>query len=184
MAERGGLFQISLMNVFRQAARERDAKKDLADVTDTDGRTLSRRAIERREGAGQATLREHLAQDLGNLMSTVHLEATTPLDGLDHVRKSVLNYGIQDMSRLTSDDFRGGRVAMELRASLLAHEPRLIAETLTVKQRSRDADAFQRVALDISAEMAARPVDVPLEFVAEIDTGAGKVALSNLVMQG
>ena len=45
-------------------------------------------------------------------------------------------------------------------------------------------DAAQRIAFDITAEMAARPVDVPLEFVAEIDTGAGKVALSNLVVRG
>ena len=50
--------------------------------------------------------------------------------------------------------------------------------------RRAEADSDQRIAFDITAEMAARPVDVPLEFVAEIDTGAGKVALSSLVVRG
>ena len=184
MAERDGLFQVSLMNVFRQAARERDAKARDDTVTDADGRVLSARSIERRDGAGQATLRDHLALDLGNLMATIHLEASVDLTGLEYVRKSILNYGIPDMSRLTVDDHRNAQVARDLRDALLAHEPRLIAETLQVKMRRAAADSDQRIAFDITAEMAARPVDVPLEFVAEIDTGAGKVALSSLVVRG
>ena len=184
MAERDGIFQVSLMNVFRQAARERDASTRDDTMTDGDGRVLSARSIERREGAGQATLRDHLAIDLGNLMATVHLEASIPLNGLDYVKKSILNYGIPDMSRLTVDDHRHNQVARDLRDALLAHEPRLIPETLVVKMRRPEADAAQRIAFDITAEMAARPVDVPLEFVAEIDTGAGKVALSSLVVRG
>ncbi|MFT4150236.1 MAG: type VI secretion system baseplate subunit TssE [Paracoccaceae bacterium] len=183
MAERDGLFQVSLMNVFRQAARERDAKVAETELTE-DGRILSARSIERREGAGQATLRDHLAQDLANLMTTIHLQAAQPLDGLDWVRKSVLNYGMQDITRLTADDFRSARVARDLRDALLAHEPRLIAETLNITLRSAETDENQRISFDIQAEMTARPVDVPLEFVAEIDMGAGKVALSNLKVRG
>ncbi|MGL6210195.1 MAG: type VI secretion system baseplate subunit TssE [Paracoccaceae bacterium] len=184
MATRDGLFQVSLMNVFRQAARERDAKTKDSTTTDDGGRVLSTRTIERREGANQATLKDHLAQDLGNLMGTIHLAAAQSLDGLPHVQKSVLNYGMQDMTRLTSDDFKNSAVVRDLKAALLEHEPRLIPESLVIKLRSNSADKHQRIAFDIRAEMAARPVDVPLEFVAEIDTGAGKVALADLVVRG
>jgi len=184
MAERDGLFQVSLMNVFRQAAREHDARKKDVTVNDDGGRVLSSRTIERREGANQATLKDHLAQDLGNLMGTIHLAAAQPLEGLPHVQKSVLNYGMQDMTRLTTEDFKNNSVMRDLRAALLNHEPRLIPETLVIKLRSNNADKQQRIAFDIRAEMAARPVDVPLEFVAEIDTGAGKVALTDLVVRG
>jgi len=184
MAERDGLFQVSLMNVFRQSARERDAtKKDLVFAEDG-GRVLSSRSIERRHGSDQATLRDHLAQDLGNLMGTIHLEAAQSLDGLPFVKKSVLNFGMQDMTRLTTEDFKSGTLVADLRATLLAHEPRLIPETLVIKLRSQHADQRQRISFDIRAEMAARPVDVPLEFVAEIDTGAGKVGLADLVVRG
>lgn len=183
MAERDGLFQVSLMNVFRQSARERDARTATSELVE-DGRVLSARSIERREGASQATLREHLAQDLANLMTTIHLQATLPLDGLDWVRRSVLNYGMQDITRLTADDFRSASVVRDLREALLAHEPRLIASTLNITLRSDESDENQKISFDIQAEMTARPVDVPLEFVAEIDMGAGKVAMSNLKVRG
>lgn len=184
MAERDGLFQVSLMNVFRQAARERDAKVDESQLSDGDGRVLSSRSIERRDGAGQATLREHLAQDMANLMTTIHLQAVEPLEGLVWVRRSVLNYGMQDITRLTADDFRSAKVVRDLREALLTHEPRLIAETVIITLRSDESDSNQRISFDIKAEMTARPVDVPLEFVAEIDMGAGKVALSDLKVRG
>lgn len=183
MAERGGLFQVSLMNVFRQSARDHDSRRRVDEVVDGD-RVLSARSIERREGASQATLREHLALDLGNLMSTIHLQATQDLDGFDHVRKSILNYGLQDLSRLTTEDTRIKTLARDLREALMTHEPRLISESLSVKLRKMDHGATQRIAFDINAEMAARPVDVPLEFVAEIDSGAGKVSITNLVVRG
>jgi type VI secretion system protein ImpF len=185
MNERGkGYFQVSLMNVFRQSAKEVDARKAETGVADDAGRTLSLRSLERREGAGQENLRDSLAHDLANLMGTIHLEAVLPLAGLNHVRKSVLNYGMQDMTRLTTSDIENASVLRDLRNALIAHEPRLIPETLVVKLRHRNEDSHQRIAFDITAEMAAKPVDVPLEFVAEIDVGVGKVSMTNLAVRG
>ena len=101
-----GFFQVSLMNVFRQAAQQRDAKSLKVTVADDGGRVLSARTVERRDGASQETLKSHLAQDLASLMGTINLEAVQSLDGLDHVRISVLNYGLQDMSSLTTENFK------------------------------------------------------------------------------
>ena len=178
-----GFFQVSLMNVFRQAAQQRDAKTQKNDVADNDGRVLSARTVERRDGASQETLKSHLAQDLASLMGTINLEASQSLDGLAYVRNSVLNYGLQDMSSLTIDNFRNAKVIKDMRAALLANEPRLIEETLDIKFRKNDADSHQRIAFDIKAEMSARPMDVPMAFVAEIDAGAGKVSISDVVMR-
>lgn len=183
MAERSGFFQVSLMNVFRQAAQDRDARASSESIAEDGGKVLSVRSIERREGASQVTLRSHLAQDLSSLLGTICLDAALPLDGLDHVKVSILNYGMQDMSRLTADNFRDAKLARDLRAALLAHEPRLIAETLEVTLRSVAANEEQRITFDISAEMTAKPVDVPLEFVAEIDTAAGKINLGQLTVR-
>jgi type VI secretion system protein ImpF len=183
MKDRGeGLFQISLMNVFRNASRERDARLANREVTD-DGAVLSVRSMERREGAGQSTLKDHLALDLSSLLGTICLDSTQPLDGLEFVRNSVLNYGMADLSRFTIDDVRRNKLTSDLKRALLAHEPRLVPESLVVKYRSGN-HTNHHIAFDITAEMAAKPVDVPLEFVAEIDTGAGKVALSSLTVRG
>lgn len=178
-----GFFQVSLMNVFRQAAQQRDAKAVKDIVADDGGRVLSARTVERRDGASQDSLKSHLAQDLASLMGTINLEAVQSLDGFDHVRNSVLNYGLQDMSALTTESFQNAKVIKDMRTSLLANEPRLIEETLEIKFRKNTADAQQRIAFDIKAEMSARPMDVPLEFVAEIDAGAGKVQMTDVVMR-
>lgn len=182
--ESGGHFQISLMNVFRQAADSGDAHEHDVAYEDSTDRVLSSRSIERREGAGEARLRDHLAEDLANLMSTIHLDAALDLAGHEHVRRSVLNYGMQDMTRHTTDSIRDVRMMQELRAALLAHEPRLIAGTLEIRLRRSDEDANQRIAFDVTAEMAAKPVDVPLAFVAEIDVAAGKVSMADLRVRG
>jgi type VI secretion system protein ImpF len=151
-----GYFQISLMNVFRQAARQKDAKDGFEESSDTQDRVLSSRMIERREGAADETLRSHLLQDLG----------------------------ILDLTSLTTADIKSQVLLKELRTSLLRHEPRLIDKSISVKLRSESEDSRQHVAFDISADMSAKPVDVPLEFVAEIDTGGGKMSLSSKGSRG
>lgn len=186
MKERSdGYFQISLMNVFRQAARQKDAKDGADPSSDTQDRVLSSRTIERREGAGDDTLRTHLLQDLANLFSTINMESAEPsLAEFPYVQASIINFGIMDLTRLTTADIKNQVMLKELRNSLLRHEPRLIDKSISVKLRSETEDSRQHVAFDISADMSAKPVDVPLEFVAEIDTGAGKMMLSNRGARG
>lgn len=179
-----GYFQVSLMNVFRQAAQERDAKSADAEIAEDGGRVLSRRTIQRREGAGEDTLRRHLLEDLSSLLGTINLETTQELADFPFVQNSVLNFGILELSRTSTDDINNAALLRDLKAALLRHEPRLVDGTVQVALRQVEADSRQRVAFQVTAEMTAQPVDVPLEFVAEIDVGVGKVALSNLVVRG
>lgn len=179
-----GYFQVSLMNVFRQAARDRDAKQAEVEVSEEDGRVLSKRAVQRREGAGEDTLRRHLMEDLVNLLGTINMETVQSLDEFPYVQKSVLNYGIMELSRNSTDNINSPALLRDLKTALLRHEPRLIDESLIVKLRHEATDSGQRVSFNVTAEMTAKPVDVPLEFVAEIDVGAGKLALSSLKVRG
>lgn len=180
-----GYFQVSLMNVFRQAAVEGDARRVDDSLSDTDdARVLSARTLERRDGAGQGQLRTHLANDLSSLMSTTHLEAVEDLKDFEHVRKSILNYGMRDMSTMSTSDIVDTRIMRELKAALIRYEPRLIPETVEIQLRAGGETVNQRLAFDIRAEMAAKPVDVPLEFIAEVDTGAGKVSMASLKVRG
>ena len=183
--QRGGpsQFQVSLLNVFRQAHAERDARHG----TGTDGeseRPVSARAMERRHGADQAVLKQHLETDLAHLMNTIHLEAVQPLAEHPRVRRSVVNFGLPDMTSITAGDVQSQRLQRRLRDCLIDHEPRLIPETVEVRLRNLQQDARQRVAFDFSAEMSARPVDIPLTFVAEIDVGAGRADMSKLETKG
>lgn len=167
------------MNVFRSAveARDADSKEDLTDGGD---KVLSTRVIERREGTNFETLKRFLLADLANLMSTVHMEAVEDLDAFPNVRQSILNYGVQDVTKLTREDTRKGDIRKQLKQALLDHEPRLIADTVNVRIQEYQDDTRHTVAFEVEAVMAARPVDVPLEFVAQIDSAEGKVQLAKL----
>lgn len=172
--------QVPLMYAFRDAFRQRDAKRALDERTEEGERILTARSAVRRRGASEEQLKANLDADLSNLVNTVNLGSTVDLDGLEHVERSILNFGVDDMTHVTSDAVSSSDVLKSLRAALIAHEPRLLPGTVAVKVREEFNDVTQRISLQVEAEMACRPVDVPLEFVAEIDVGSGKVKLSNL----
>jgi type VI secretion system protein ImpF len=84
---------------------------------------------------------------------------------------------MDDLTHLTVDSSDILSLAAALRAALIAHEPRLVPDTLRIERRETDEDNTQRIGFHAHAEMKCRPVDIPLEFVAEIDVGSGKVEL-------
>ncbi len=174
--------QLSLMHVFRAAHAQRDAAKEEHEIRDG-SRALTARSKERRQGTDEDTLRKHLSLDMASLMNTVNLDATQPLDDHPYVTKSVINYGFGDLSRLAGSAEGPEKIAAIIRKTLLAYEPRLIAETVEVTV-SEDSDvAGARLTFDIAAEMTASPVDIPLSFVAEVDNGAGKMKMTRLRVQ-
>lgn len=171
--------QVSLLQVFREANQAKDAQKSETIVEDGENR-LSSRAVQRRMGASQEKLKEHLSIDLANLMNTIRLEAVTDLRQHSYTAKSILNYGMDDMANMSSDIANRTSLIRRLRKALIHHEPRLIAETVEVVIREQDHELTQKICFDVQAEMAANPVDVPLAFIAEVDIGAGKVNLAEL----
>ncbi len=171
--------QLSLMHVFRAAHASRDAAKEQKNLVDGD-RELTQRSKERRAGTDEETLRQHLNRDMASLMNTVNLDATVSLEDYPYLRKSVANFGFGDLSQLAGTVDGPSKIAELIRKTLLAFEPRLIPDTLEVTASSDNDVADARITFDISAEMAASPADIPLNFVAEVDNGAGKIQMTKL----
>lgn len=167
------------MFAFRDAFSEGDAKKRLDERVGGE-RVLSERGSIRRRGGDEALLKENLAFDLMSLVNTIDLGSSIDLDGLDYVRRSVLNYGLDDITHLTSEEAGVSDVGRNLMAALTEHEPRLIRETLHVERQDGFDEVNQRIRFNVTAEMSCRPFDVPIEFVAEVDVGSGKVLLTRL----
>ena len=176
--------QVPLMYAFRDAARARDARREER-VTDTaEARVLTERGSIRRRGANEGQLKRNLDKDLSDLVNTVNLASSIDLAGLDHVRRSVLNYGVRDLSHLTRESITAYELTETMREALTSHEPRLLPATLEIEADTTYDEINQRISVSIRAEMACRPVDIPLEFEAEIDVGSGKVRLGNLGNSG
>ncbi|MBT0957269.1 GPW/gp25 family protein [Alphaproteobacteria bacterium KMM 3653] len=170
--------QIPIMYAFREAHKAKDAKVDAKTYVDGE-RVLSERAAMRRRGANEAQLKANFEIDLTNLTNTINLASCVDLDEHPNVAKSVLNYGIVDTTQFSTEDIKLLNLPRQLKEALLAHEPRFVPETMEITLRE-EADAnTQSISFDVNAEMACKPVDIPMEFVAEIDVGAGKMILSN-----
>ncbi|MEL7165897.1 MAG: type VI secretion system baseplate subunit TssE [Pseudomonadota bacterium] len=174
--------RISLMDVFRQSFAEKDAKATGTSDTEAGGMNtvanVSARSNARRLGVDEDTLRDHVRQHLAILMNTIRLDAAIDLSDTPNVAQSVVNYGFQDLSNLTRNELTGHHIAQSIKQSLSDHEPRLVKNSIDVKVELLQGDDYQRVAVHVSADLIADPADIPVEFTADVDTGAGKVVLN------
>ncbi|MFN4098625.1 MAG: type VI secretion system baseplate subunit TssE [Pararhodobacter sp.] len=165
-----------LLQVFRMTAEQGDSRRAPQRQDDSGARVLTGiRSLG--GGTDERALRTALSIDLGNLLNSINLSSSLDLSAYPAVRRSVLNYGIDDLISLTTGSTALSDVAEALRQALLAHEPRLVPGTLTVTRRDTAEETDQRIAFQVVAELRCRPVDLPLEFVAEIDVGSGKLDL-------
>jgi type VI secretion system protein ImpF len=174
--------QVSLMHVFRSAVERGDSRDGRTTYRDGD-REVTQRSKERREGTDEETLRRHLSNDMASLMNTIALDAIVDLDDAPYVRNSIINFGFSDLSTMSQSQFAATDVAKFIRETLIRHEPRLIAGTIDINVNIEAQSVSQRLTFDISAEMVATPVDVPLSFMAEVDMGAGKMQMTRLKVQ-
>lgn len=165
------------MSAFREAFAARDAKKRVVQTVGGERIVPGRHSSQRR--GDEVALRRDLAIDLMALLNSVELGATVDLSELDYVRKSIVNFGLRDIGRLTSEDEQVSLIKDDLRTALVRFEPRLNPETIQI-ERSETDDANQRIRFAVAVEMFCKPMDVPVDFVAEVDVGSGKITLSRL----
>jgi type VI secretion system protein ImpF len=168
------------MHAFRAAHAARDSRTR-HDLRDKDGERIidSRRTL-RRGSITESVLRREVATDLEALMNTVALESTVDLTDLDHVRRSVLNFGLPDISNRSIDETAVGDIPAEIRAALMVHEPRLVPSTIAVA-RDQSVDAKQlKVRFTVRADLLCDPVNVPVEFMADVELDSGKIVINRL----
>lgn len=170
--------RIALFDVFRHSFEERD---------DLEGRRSSEydrtsdvpQSVARREGVSEDVLRAHVRSHLEVLMNTVRLDAIEDLEEYPHIKRSVLNYGFQDMSNLTRRELLDKKVSQSIRQSLRDHEPRLVKGSVDVQVDLVNVSETQRLALQVMAELIADPADIPVDYQADIDSGSGKVTMQD-----
>jgi type VI secretion system protein ImpF len=165
------------MFAFRDAYEKHDANK--AEDIRVDGeRVISERSSIRRRGTDEVLLRNDLTRDLSSLVDTIDLASVTDLEGLEHVKKSIVNFGLYDLTHVILSSDATEEVIENLRRALLEHEPRLLPGSLTITRTDSSDDVGQRIKFSIRAEMMCKPLDVPVEFVAELDSTSGKVLVT------
>lgn len=185
--------KISLMHVFRSHFEEGRPKSI---------ETSQNPRLSTREGITETQLREHIDADLGALLSTVRLDSCfrerekepgnasfafsskSPWrEEYPYLAKSILNYGFCDLSDVTQYELQKPDLVRLIRESLIAHEPRLIASSIKITVRSDEGRAHQRLSLFVEADLIGDPVDISMDFDADVDLGAGKMRMSSVRVQ-
>jgi len=168
-----------LMYAFRSAREKRDAKQRL-DLRDEAGeRVIAARRAAARTTISEPHLRLEVTRDLEALVNSIALESSEDLSEFEAVRKSVLNYGLPDIANRTIDEASVSQINKELEAALETYEPRLIPGTIKVT-RDKGLDKLElKVRFLVRAELMCHPVNVPVEFVADVETNSGNISLKS-----
>jgi len=172
--------KVSIMQIFRTHHQERRKKQHAKRTQDDPENTLTTRRIDFREGVSEQQLRAHIEADLDTLMNTIRLDSSFSLEGAPHVEKSILNYGFRDLSSVTLRELGSDAIRNSNKESLINHEPRLVPGSIEVTVRRGEGGKDQRIDLQVSADLMGDPVDIPLDFDAEVDLGEGKLRMSKL----
>ena len=168
----------SLIYAFRAAHLAKDTRKrpqlgeeTLGGVPQTRSRAAQRQAI------NEATLRREVLHDLETLMNCVALESSIDLSDFPKVQKSILNYGFPDIARRTIDELEAEGLEAEIEEVVRTYEPRLDAQSLRVARDKNFNSSELKVRYLVRADLLCEPLNVPMEYVAEVEVTTGKIQM-------
>jgi type VI secretion system protein ImpF len=140
----------------------------------TDARAQHRRFVSAKQ------LRESVVRDLGWLLNCVRLSTTQSLDAYPYVAKSVLNFGLPDLSGRTASSVDVPELESQLRQAVLDYEPRLLPSSVSVQVlTSPPESSHNNLQLVIEATLLAHPVPLALWLRTEIDLENGEVSITD-----
>jgi type VI secretion system protein ImpF len=169
-----------LMYAFRAAHEKKDAKARI-DLRDESGeRVIAARRVTTRSPISETGLRREVMMDLLNLFNTTNLAAADDLSQAPEVRSSILNYGFPDLSWRTLDENGLIEVTRESEVALGDFEPRLDKRSIKARRDMSAREEELKLRFLVKADLLARPVNVPVEFVAEIELDSGKIKIDRV----
>ena len=126
-----------------------------------------------------AQYREAVLRDLAWLLNTkAHLDDEDLIENADEVRRSVLNFGFQDVNGLSIGRVSPERLQQNLAECIRTFEPRIIPESLSVEiQLDREAMNSRALCFVIHGQLWASPSPEALYLRTEIDMESGHANL-------
>jgi type VI secretion system protein ImpF len=124
-------------------------------------------------------LRAALLRDLAWLLNTGHLETLADLEDHREVKRSVLNYGIPDLTGLTIAGADTARIEKAVRQAIVDFEPRIAPETLRVSIETTEGETARRaMVFRIEGALWAKPSPQALYLKTEVDLDTGDVRVN------
>lgn len=174
----GGRVRNSLMEVFRSANDAKDARKRVETRDAVGGRIVSGTGTHSRAAASTADIQRGVSLDLERLMNAVHLAADIDLSDHPHVYRSIINHGFIDLARMSIEEAAVNGVAAEIESALRTFEPRLEPATVTVRRDDTIDPSELKLRFIVRAEIRANPLNVPVEFIADLERDTGRIKVA------
>ncbi|WP_077035852.1 type VI secretion system baseplate subunit TssE [Pelomonas sp. KK5] len=95
-------------------------------------------------------------------------------------RKSVLNYGMPAFSGVTLSSLDKRSIEREVKAAIVAFEPRINSDKLEVELRLDPRNHYNSIQLVIRGEMWSQPVPLELMLSADVDVETGNTRVRDL----
>lgn len=120
-------------------------------------------------------LRDIIQRDLSWLLNTGNIQSTFDDTLYPNVARSVLNYGLTEVSGEYSTTRRAELIRQSIMRAIEAHEPRIIPGTVDVTLTPGEEATDMSVSLIIRADMWAQPMPMELYLRSKVDVTTGEV---------
>jgi type VI secretion system protein ImpF len=169
-----------LMLAFRAANVARDAKTKIDLRNEQGERLIAGRRTTGRTPISETMLRREVARDLESLMNTIAFESTEDLAAFPRVQRSILNYGFPDIAHRSIDEISVDDLGAEIRSVLMTYEPRLDRESIRATRDMTARAEELKLRFVVHADLHCNPLNIPVEFVADVDLESGGIQINRL----
>ena len=130
------------------------------------------------QSISQRQFKEAVVRDLGWLLNSVALDVCVDLHKFPEVRRSVLNFGLPDMSGHTSSNVDVRAIENSIRTAIQQFEPRIIRNSLKVKIHSNpDEMSHNSLVFEIAGAVFGQPSPFHVVLKSELDLECGEFQL-------
>jgi len=130
------------------------------------------------QSMSQSQFKTAVIRDLGWLLNSVALDVCLDLEKYPEVRRSVLNFGLPDMSGHTSSNVDVRMMESSIKNAIYLFEPRIIRSSLKVRIRSNpDEMSHNSLIFEIAGAVFGQPSPFQVVLKSELDLECGEVQL-------
>ena len=127
------------------------------------------------QSMSQKEFKDAVIRDLGWLLNSVSLDVCVDLEPYPEVRRSVLNYGMPDISGHTSSTINVKTVESSLKQAIREFEPRIIRNSLRVKVHSDPSDMSNNsLVFEIEGAVFGQPSPFQIVLRSELNLECGE----------
>ena len=130
------------------------------------------------QSMSQTQFKEAVIRDLGWLLNSVALDVCVDLHKYPQVRRSVLNFGLPDMSGHTSSNVDVLTIENSIKTAVQLFEPRIIRNSLKVKIHSNpDEMSHNSLVFEIAGSVFGQPSPFHVVLKSELNLECGEFQL-------